>query len=60
MIYKMEKMMSKQIGKIIIAICIAFLLWLSFSFVEVIAKNNLENPNYSNINAFEILFENFL
>ena len=52
--------MSKQIGKIIIAICIAFLLWLSFSFVEVIAKNNLENPNYSNINAFEILFENFL
>ena len=45
---------KKVAETIMIVLCIAFILWIVMSFVEVNAKNLTENPVYSCWNLFDI------
>lgn len=42
-------------GAVIIA-----LLWIAFSFIEIIAGNTAPDPAYSNYNFFAIVFDCFI
>lgn len=45
----------KKVAKtIMVVLCVAFILWIVMSFVEVNMKNLTENPVYSCWNLFEI------
>lgn len=45
---------KKVAETIMVVLCVAFILWIVMSFVEVNAKNLTENPVYSYWNLFEI------
>ena len=45
---------KKVAETIIVVLCVAFILWIIMSFVEVNMKNLTENPVYSCWNLFEI------
>lgn len=47
--------MKKSVVNIFSLLSVLFLLWIVFSFVEVILKNNNENSTYIAINFFQIL-----
>lgn len=48
---------KKVAEKVMIILCVAFVLWFIISFVEVNAKNLTENPVYT-WNLFEIFLKN--
>lgn len=48
--------MKKLLIKIYIIISILFILWFAISTVEVALKNTTENPQYSPINCWTIIF----
>lgn len=43
--------------KIIVFICVIWLAWLAFSFVDVVSDNSHPNPEHSNVNAFSVLVD---
>ena len=45
---------KKVAEMIMVVLCIAFILWIVISYLEVNAKNLTENPVYSCWNLFEI------
>lgn len=47
--------MKNIIWKIIILINCLLLLWIGFSWIEIILKNLTENPQYSSFNIFLFL-----
>ena len=51
--------MKKGISTVCYTLGAAFLLWLSISFVDVVAHNNNTNPQYQPWNAFCIMNEHF-
>ena len=48
---------KKVIENVIVILCVAFVIWFLFSFVEVDMKNLTENPVYSSWNFFEIFLK---
>lgn len=51
--------MKKIFSKAIMGMSIAFIIWLSGSFLEVSAHNSEINPQYSKYNAFTIILDIF-
>ena len=49
--------MKKKANIILNTALIIFFVWLLFSFIEVNAKNINANPQYSEWNAFVVLFQ---
>ena len=47
----------KVIENVAFVLCIIFVVWFLFSFVEVDMKNLTENPIYSSWNFFEIFLK---
>lgn len=47
--------MTKAIKVTVYAVCTAFVLWLLLSWVDVIAHNATEKPQYNEHNAFVLL-----
>lgn len=47
--------MKNIIWTIIISISMFVLIWFSASYIEVISKNNTENPEYSPYNVFVLI-----
>lgn len=50
--------MKNLIWTVFLTVCTLFILWTGASYIEVITKNNNENPIYCEYNLFEILTEN--
>lgn len=50
--------MIKALKQIPLILSIMFLLWLMFSYCEILYKN-LNNPIYSNYNLIVMVFKNF-
>lgn len=47
--------MKKIIKMILLSICVAFLTWLFWSWMDIITDNNDPNPHHSKHNAFVIM-----
>jgi hypothetical protein len=47
----------KIIGKVITGICVLFLLWAFFSWVDVVSDNCSPNPQHSDLNLFVLMTE---
>lgn len=47
----------KIIGKVITGICALFLLWVFFSWVDVVSDNCSPNPQHSDLNLFVLITE---
>ena len=46
------------IGKMLLALSIAFLIWMFVSWAEIVAHNTEQHPHYSDCNFFIVLTEN--
>lgn len=47
--------MKKIIKMVLLGICVAFLTWLFWSWMDIITDNNDPNPHHSTYNAFVIM-----
>ena len=50
---------KKCFGNLLTAAAVVALVWLMFSYFEIITKNTAPAPEYSNINFFIIFLEVF-
>lgn len=48
---------KKAIWTVTITISILVIVWFGMSYIEVISKNNNENPQYNKYNVFELIVE---
>jgi hypothetical protein len=49
--------MKKLLWAVAMTISILVIAWFGASYIEVVAKNNTENPQYNKYNAFEMIVE---
>lgn len=48
---------KKMIWAVTITISILVIVWFGASYIEVVSKNNNENPQYNEYNVFELIVE---
>ena len=48
---------KKVIENVMVILCVAFVIWVIISFIEVDTKNFTENPVYGSWNFFEIFLK---
>lgn len=49
--------LKKAIWTVTITISLLVIAWFGMSYIEVISKNNNENPQYNKYNVFELIVE---